>query len=94
MIRGMAKGLNDTRMGTRILEISLLGCLKAREYTIGRMVKFMMVSGLKVSNTGMAFGKVLKMNRTSENGKKAKHMGMAFTHGKMGIDTRECGNEV
>jgi hypothetical protein len=50
-----------------------------------------MENGVKVSSTATEFGEGCIMILTSENGLKAKHMGMEYTPGRMVTDMRANG---
>jgi hypothetical protein len=85
------RGMSATRMAMFIQGSFKTGNRTERAFTGGGMARFMTVNGKRDWSTGTEFGRGLTMNRTLENGRNRKPMGMESTLGKMEIGTKENG---
>ena len=88
---GMDEVTKFSRMGA-----SLSGCLKIirlkdKGFTLGQSLRFMKVSGNKVSNKAMEFGRVKMETRTAASGTMVKLRVKAYIHGSTAIDTKASG---
>jgi len=90
----MEKDLNDTQMEIHILVNLNMVKLMVKEYILGKMVKYMMVNGIKEWNKVMVFGKELKMIRILENGRLLKLMATVFILGLTEIGMKVNGKCV
>jgi hypothetical protein len=87
----MEKALNVIQMATLTSVTSKWEKLMEKACIHGSTEKFTMENGVKVSSTATEFGEGYIMILISENGLKAKHMGMEYTPGRMVTDMRANG---
>jgi hypothetical protein len=88
---GMDEAMKCSRMGA-----SLSGCLKIirpkdKDFTLGQILRFTKVSGNKVSNKAMAFGRVKMETRTAASGTMVKLRVKEYILGSTAIDTKASG---
>ena len=62
--------------------------------TSGLMVRYLMGSGIKVSNVDMGFGEDKNKTRILDSGSMEKHKAMACIHGQTEINTKENGTKT
>jgi hypothetical protein len=88
---GMAKGSRGIQ--TAILTSDSLNMERhmAKESILGKMAKYMMENGTKVSSKVTAFGKASKMIPTSESGTLPRHMATVCIPGPMATSMRASG---
>jgi hypothetical protein len=66
----------------------------AREFTNGRLEKFMMENGAVAVKKVTEYGKEKTVTPTLENGKTQKLTVMVYTHGHRGINTKANGRNA
>jgi len=88
LTREVVTALSFIRMAIHIEESLRMERLMAKEFTFGRMEKYMKASGIKQLNMAQECGEDLKVTRTWANGKTIRFVDLVFIFGKMVINMK------
>ena len=89
--RGMDKVMRSIRTELSIRGSSNKINLMAKEFTIGKMARFMMVNGFNLRNRGSESGREMRKTRMQASGRIIKQTGMVFMCGLTEISTKASG---
>jgi hypothetical protein len=89
MTLGQAKDTNGLPMDAFTMVCTRTGRCRDKGNILGQMGKFMKGNGSTILSTVQECGKIRKVTRLSESGRKDKPMALEFSLNLMEVDTRE-----